>query len=195
MSLLRGAWVGRPLPNRADLRSSDILDWIKQNVAASRKVLFLQALAFIPSATAGELASSSYVLPANEIAQVEEGFEVYAFGTCAANVNVKTVKSYLGGTGINGTSMYTSGAVAANGTPWTVGGTVVRNAAGGSVSYVEGRHNNALVSTIRTAMPAVSLAADQLISISLTAPTANADAVQEFMQIERIQTWNYNLGQ
>lgn len=188
--LLRGPWVGRPMPNRADLRSADMLGWLQQNVAAARKILFLQALVFVPSATAAETVMGSYVLPGGLVAQIEEGVEVYAYGNTAATVNNKTINFYVGGLG--GTQIITSGAAAANNKPWTLFALVIRNANATCLGIAEMRHNGALVAPNRVAGP--TLVNDQSLAVSAVTPTANGDATQDYLQIERLQQWNYTQG-
>jgi hypothetical protein len=191
MSLLRGPWVGQKMPNRADLRSDDMLNWLKQNIASARKVLFQQNTGFTGSLAAGETVMGSYTLPGGLVAQVEEGLALFACGLCAATANNKTITAYIGG--LAGTSIHTTGAAAANNKPWSVEATITRSADATSFAYAESWHNASKVAPTRTT-GGPSLKVDQSLAVSATTPTANNDALMDYLIVERMQSWNLGVG-
>lgn len=68
------------------------------------------------------------------------------WGTTAANANNKTVQLYWGGT-----SVYTTGAVAANAKPWFFEMTIIRTAAGAQTVLINGQFNGSAVAAVTTA--------------------------------------------
>lgn len=108
--------------------------------------LYSTGTAVNTGANTTETDGATYTVPANSLSANGQTLRFRVYGTTAANANTKTVQLYWGGT-----SVYTTGAVAANAKPWFLNLTIIRTAAGAQTVVVEGQFNAAAVAAVTTA--------------------------------------------
>lgn len=102
--------------------------------------LSLQSSQVATAANTTETDGHSYTLPANSLNVDGKAVRVKVWGTVAANGNNKTAQLYFGGT-----SVYTTGAVAANAKPWCLEMLIVRTGAATQRIHISGNFNGAPV--------------------------------------------------
>jgi hypothetical protein len=141
--------------------------------------LFKQSTTAVGSVGAGEDNLQSLTLEADALYKNGQAVRITAFGSCAANGNNKTVKLHFGGT-----SICTTGAIAANDKKWILRALVIRTGSDAQDAIADGQFNDALVIPQFTALTKDDGAA---IIVKCTGEaTADNDIVQEGMTIEAL---------
>jgi hypothetical protein len=87
----------------------------------------------------------SYTVPPNTLSANGQFLRFRFYGTTGATANNKTVQVYWGGT-----SVFSTGAVAANNKPWFLNVAILRTGAGGQAIFVEGQFNATAVAAVTT---------------------------------------------
>lgn len=94
----------------------------------------------VGNALTGEDDLMTYSLPGGTLSATGARVEIQAFGTFAANANVKQVKLYFGAT-----VLYATGAVAANAGAWQLRAVVIRTGAATQIAIADVASGNALI--------------------------------------------------
>lgn len=140
--------------------------------------LYSTGTAVSTGANTTETTGATYTIPANTLSANGQALRFRVYGTTGATANNKTVQIYFGGT-----SVYTTGAVAANAKPWFLNLTVIRTAAGAQTIVVEGQFNAAAVAAVTTATKDETT--DLIIKNTMTNGTAAAtDATTSAANLE-----------
>lgn len=107
--------------------------------------LYSTGTAVNTAANTTETDGASYTVPANTLGKNGDVLRFQVYGTTGATGNNKTVQIYWGGT-----SVFSTGAVAANAKPWNLTLTVVRTAAGAQTITVTGTFNASAITPVST---------------------------------------------
>lgn len=143
-------------------------------------VISITTTAVATGADTNETDAASYTLPANSLSANGKGVRVKAWGTTAGNGNNKTLQFYFGGT-----SVYTTGAVAANAKNWFVEATIIRTGAGAQDIAINGHFNGSIIVASNITTAAKDETATQVIKFTLTNGSSSAsDIVLEGATIE-----------
>lgn len=133
-------------------------------------ILSMQSSQVATAANTNETDAHSYTLPGNTLAVDGQAVEVTIYGTTAANGNNKTVQFYFGGT-----SIYTTGAVAANAKPFVMTMLIVRGSASTQRIHIGGNFNGAPVTgTTIVTNAAKDLTGDLVIKSTMTNGSSSA---------------------
>lgn len=121
----------------------------------------------------------STTLEAKSLYKNGQAIRITAWGSCAANANAKTLQLYFGGT-----SILTTGAVAANNKKWVIQAIVVRTGVDTQDVIAWGVYNDAVVATQFAALTKDD-GANQTVKCTGTG-TATDDIIQEGLTIEAL---------
>ena len=117
---------------------------------------------------------ATYTLPANSLATNGQGISFFAWGTCAANNNSKTVSLRFGG--IGGTVLATNVATTTcNASSWGAYATILRTGAATQTSGGELELGSTTTSGVIVAAPTQTLSNAVDLVVTATCPTADAD--------------------
>lgn len=131
----------------------------------------------------GEDTLISYVIPANTLGDDLQYLEVFAWGSVAANANNKTIKLKIGST-----TLFDTGAVAANDGSWMIDARIIRTGAGSMQSITRCISSNSL---IVNSANYVIVSEDTASSLTLSCTgegTSNADIIQHGQIIKWFKT-------
>lgn len=118
----------------------------------------------------------TYTLPLNSLAYTGEAIRIRVWGVTGATVNNKTVTLAFGGQ-----TVYTSGAVAANATPYYIEATIFQTSLGNQTALVQGTFNNVplTVAQSRVTLTLPTTTTNEAITTTLTNGTAAAADITE----------------
>lgn len=136
-----------------------------------------QALTVVGNVGAGVDDLQSVTLEANTLYKNGQCLRIMAVGRCAANANAKTVILSFGGT-----TILTTGAVAANDKRWVIEALVWRTAVDTQVAMAWGTFNDVEIAVTRTALTKDD-GATQIIKCTGEA-TATDDIQQDLLSVE-----------
>lgn len=171
--------IGKVKPVSTYYRREDNASRQWRDVANSSAVKRIyETLADVNSASAGAVDAVELSIPANFLNANGQALRIRAFGTTAANENNKTVAITF-----DGTTLLTTGALAANNKNWDLDVTIYRVGATAQRVIGRGVANDALVATGYSALTK-NLATALALKVVLTGPTTNADVVLKGCTVE-----------
>jgi hypothetical protein len=149
--------------------------WGRLAMERAIKVVDSSQASISPAGTSAEVLKSVSI-PAGAWHTDGMGFRLFAYGRTAATANNKTIAIFIGGSG--GTSLFTTGATAANDKEWFIDLFIVRTGAAAQRTFGQGMINAAVINPQSTAAT-VALTAATTLDIVVTAATAASDIIMD----------------
>jgi hypothetical protein len=188
MALDRGAQVGMVTPTREGAHSQGYIDWVKQNVASSRKIIFQQTAGFIPNSADEEVKVWDYVFPTG-LVLVEETVIITLRGFIEGTTGSKQVIIRFGGD--DGDILFDTGAIAAE-TMWDFEMEVIRDTSASVKIYSNGVTGTTVAPVLRTLVP-IDPAAPQNIGVYI-GPGEPGPSPLDLIRVELLQVYNPAAG-
>lgn len=135
-------------------------------------VISVMTTAVATAANTNETDGFTYTLPANSLSANGKGVRLTLWGSTAANGNNKTLQLYFGGS-----SVYTTGAVAANAKNWRVEMVILRTGVGGQDIAINGHFDGTLIVASNIVTQTKDETATLVIKNTMTNGTANASDI------------------
>lgn len=171
----------------ATMTTTEFKQWLIQTLASCDPTLYSDTTQYTEAvSTAVDI--SSYTIPGGMLSQAGEGIDFYFAGITAATANNKTALVTFGGT-----TILTTGALAANNVPWELKGRIMRVSAAVQEIVCSGNANAAAVTLTRTA-GAIDLTVDQLLKLNVTSAVATAGLTQTLAVIKKFSQFNTSIG-